>query len=190
MRNKTQALLWVIVLVLALPIAAWAFAKPVRVLAPQFEGLSCVGRVCVDDVSRVAEALALYRGAVAFVDGSVGVLQSPPRALFCSTPACSADFGFGRRQAYTVGTFGIAISDRGWRPYYVRHELIHHLQNEHLGSVRNSFFKPAWFREGMAYSLSGDPRTLPEPLQRYRAQFDAWLREVGMAGLWSQAERL
>jgi hypothetical protein len=26
----------------ALPIAAWAFVKPVRVLAPELEGLTCV----------------------------------------------------------------------------------------------------------------------------------------------------
>ena len=30
----------------ALPIASWAFVKPVRVLAPELEGLTCVGRVC------------------------------------------------------------------------------------------------------------------------------------------------
>lgn len=72
----------------------------------------------------------------------------------------------------------------------MRHELIHHLQNERFGAVRNSFFKPTWFREGMAYSLSGDPRPLPEPLQGYRAQFDAWFRGVGPARLWVEAEEL
>jgi hypothetical protein len=41
---------------LALPLAAWAFVKPVRVLAPELEGLECEGSVCVDDPARRAEA--------------------------------------------------------------------------------------------------------------------------------------
>ena len=177
-------------LALGLPLAAWALVKPVRVLAPELVGLSCVDRVCVDDPARRAEAVALYEQAVRFVEGSAGALQAPPRAVFCATRACAATFGFGARRAYTVGTFGIALGERAWQPYFVRHELIHHLQNERLGAVRNSFFKPRWFREGMAYSLSGDPRPLPEPLQGYRAQFDAWFRDVGPARLWVEAEEL
>ncbi len=43
----------------------------------------------------------------------------------------------------------------------------------------------------MAYSLSRDPREpLPEPLEGYRSQFEAWLKQVGPAGLWTEAEHL
>jgi hypothetical protein len=176
---------------LALPLAAWAFVKPVRVLAPQLEGLECEGLVCVDDPARRAEATALYRGAVRFVQMSVGAMQTEPRAIFCSTHACSEKFGLGRRNAYNVGTGALVIGDRGWYPFFVRHELIHHLQNERLGSLRNRFFKPTWFREGMAYSLSEDPRRpLPEPLQGYRSQFEAWYGPIGLAQLWGEAEKL
>ncbi len=178
-------------ILLAVPPFVWAFVKPVRVLAPQLEGLTCVERVCVDDPARRADAVKLYQEALETVQASVGVLQSPPRAVFCSTPACSRGFGFGRQNAYTVGTLSIVFSHRGWRPYFVRHELIHHLQNERLGGLRTWLFKPAWFREGMAYSLSQDPRDpLPEPLQQYRSRFDAWLREVGYGKLWLEAEEL
>src|SRR5258708_29712101 len=171
----------VFVVVLALPFAAWAFAKPVRVLAPELQGLTCERGLCVDDVSRRAEAARLYADALGYVQGSVGVLESPPRAVFCSTLACSRKFGFTHQNAYTVGTFAIVIGDRGWRPFFVRHELIHHLQNQHLGSLRNWLLKPVWFREGMAYSLSADPRRpLPEPLEGYRSAFDAWYRQVGV----------
>jgi hypothetical protein len=179
------------VLALAAPLAAWALVKPVRTIAPQLEGLTCADRVCVDDPSRRAEALALYREAADFVHISVGTLNELPRAVFCSTRQCAEKFGATRAQAYTVGTFAIVIGERAWRPYFVRHELIHHLQNERLGSLRNSFFKPVWFREGMAYSLSQDPRDpLPEPLQGYRARFNAWFNEVGPAELWAKAELL
>ena len=177
--------------ILILPIATWAYVKPVRVLAPELEGLSCIEILCIDDSSRRAEALALYQEAVQYVQTNVGPLQKVPRAVFCSMPACSKKFGFSYDGAYNVGTFGVAVSHRGWHAYFVRHELIHHLQNEHLGSLRAWFFKPAWFKEGMAYSLSQDPRNpLPEPLQAYRSQFDSWVKTVGITRLWAEAERL
>ena len=176
---------------LALPLAAWAFFKPLRVIAPQLEGLECEGLVCVDDPARRAEATALYRNAVRFVQTSVGAMETTPRAVFCSTGACSEKFGMGRRNAYNVGTGALVIGDRGWYPFFVRHELIHHLQNERLGNIRNSFFKPVWFREGMAYSLSKDPRRpLVEPLEEYRSQFETWYEQVGPEQLWAEAEKL
>ena len=65
------------------------------------------------------------------------------------------------------------------------------MQNQRLGSLRMWLFKPVWFREGMAYSLSGDPRKpLPEPLQGYRSAFETWYRQVGPERLWAEAERL
>ena len=141
-----------------LPLVAWALVKPLRVLAPQLEGLTCDEWVCVDDPSRRAEATRLYRDAVDSVQASVGGLHSVPRAIFCATPACSDKFGFTTALAYDVGTFAVVISHRGWRPYLIRHELIHHLQNVRLGWLRARLFKPEWWREGMAYSLSRDSR--------------------------------
>jgi hypothetical protein len=180
-----------LIALLALPLAAWAFIKPVRVLAPELAGVTCRGKVCVDDLSRIADATGLYEEAVGFVQLNVGELQTLPHAVFCSSQACSKSFGFTSAQAYNFGTVGIVISHRGWHPFFVRHELIHHLQNEHLGSLRTWLFKPAWFREGMAYSLSQDPRRpLPEPLQGYRSEFDVWFKQVGKSELWREAERL
>lgn len=163
-----------------LPLAAWALVKPVRVVAPRLEGLTCDEWVCVDDATRRPEATRLYRDALTFVESSVGSLHAVPRAVFCAKPGCSEKFGFTEALAYDVGTFGIVISHRGWRPYLIRHELIHHLQNE-----------PTWFREGMAYSLSQDPRKqLPEPLQGYRSDFEAWFKQVRAARLWAEADHL
>ncbi len=181
----------VFIALLALPVAAWAFVKPARVLAPQLAGLTCHGKVCVDDFSRLAEARGLYEDAVRYVGDNVGGLKVEPRAVFCSTKACSESFGFTSQNAYTVATVGVVISNRGWKPYFVRHELIHHLQNERLGSLRTWLLKPVWFREGMAYSLSRDPRRpLPGPLQGYRSEFETWFKRVGSARLWPEAESL
>ena len=155
----------VLVTLLLLPFAAWALVKPVRVLVPELAGVTCLSaHVCVDDSSRFIEATKLYEEAVGFVQSRVGMIQSPPRAIFCSTAKCSRSFGLTRVRAYNVATVSLVIGDRGWRAYFVRHELIHHLQNERLGSLNAVLLKPTWFREGMAYSLSGDPRHPLPPL--------------------------
>ena len=101
-------------MLLIAPLAAWALVKPVRVLAPQLEGLTCDEWVCVDDTSRRAEATKLYRDALNAVQASVGAPHSTPRALFCATAACSDEFGFTSALAYDVGTFAVVISHRGW----------------------------------------------------------------------------
>ena len=186
-----RTLVIVIAIVLVVPFAAWAFAKPVRVLAPEWEGLTCEQRICVDDPARRDQAVMLYTNALRDVEASFGTLKMHPLAVFCSTRACAQTFGFTDQNAYSFGAYAIVIGDRGWWPFFVRHELIHQLQNQRLGSLRMWLFKPTWFREGMAYSLSRDPRKeLPEPLQGYRSAFDAWYQQVGPANLWTEAERL
>ncbi len=171
---------------LAIPALSWAFFKPIRVLAPQLAGLTCEGDVCVDDASRLEQAETIYRDALAFVDRSVGQIQSPPRMVFCSTLACSRRFGFTNNAAYTLGRSGIAISHRGWAPYFARHELIHHLQNERLGVFGAWLGRPVWWREGMAYSLSLDERRpLAQPLENYRSGFDEWMAQTGRERLWT-----
>lgn len=181
-----------IVTVLLLPLAAWAFFKPVRVLAPEAAGVSCVtATICIDDPSRLADALKLYENSIQFVGTSVGEISNRPRVIFCTTETCFRSFGFSRSYANTVGTFGIVISPRAWEPYYLRHEMIHHLQKERLGNIKGWLITPNWLIEGMAYSLSEDPRpVLPEPWQQYRSQFDAWYQQVGKEHMWAQAAKL
>ena len=48
--------------------------------------------------------------------------------------------------------------------------------------------KPRWLIEGMAYSLSGDPRRpLAQPFDAWRARFDAWQAALGGQPLWEAA---
>ncbi|HEX5355309.1 MAG TPA: hypothetical protein VFW93_03765 [Aquabacterium sp.] len=175
-----------------IPVVAWAAFKPVRVLAPELLGLHCANSgVCVDDVQRLVEAERLRRDAVAFVSSKVGKIDHLPRTIFCSTMACSKAFGFTSNGGYNVGTFGTAISYRGWKPYFVRHELIHHLQNERLGTLNAWLLKPKWWTEGMAYSLSEDPRSpLAQPLQGWRDAFEQWRVSIGEKNIWLAAQSL
>lgn len=177
--------------VLLIPAAAWAFIKPVRVVAPELAGISCGSEfICTDDASRYQEAAVLYDEALHFINAAVGSIEKKPRVTFCSTDACFQSFGLGKRSAATIGTFGIVISPRAWKPYYLRHEMIHHLQNEQLGMIK-VWRDPQWFIEGMAYDLSEDPRQkLSEPFEQYRSQFDVWYKRVGKERLWTEARSL
>lgn len=77
-----------------------------------------------------------------------------------------------------------------WKPYYIRHELIHVLQAEQLG-VLSLLRKPKWFVEGMAYALSEDPRVpLAEPFETDRAAFRKWYLTTNKVNVWRDAEKL
>lgn len=181
-----------IIALLCSPAAAWAICKPIRVLAPQWvAGVSCVSeRICIDDVSRYQEASELYQSARRFVARALGPFQDNPRVVFCTTDACFQSFGFNKAAASTVGKSGIVLSPRGWTAYYVRHEMIHHLQAERLG-VLARWLGPEWFIEGMAYALSEDPRRpLADPWQGHRSKFEQWYRKVGKERLWDEARKL
>jgi len=175
---------------LVCPTAALAFYKPSRVLWPELFKVQCLsGSICIDDTTKLTEAEALRVDAVRYVNDNVGKIANIPRFIFCSTQSCSDTFGQYHAAAYNVGTVGVVIRIKGWEKHYVRHELIHHLQNERLGSIRAFLFKPTWFLEGMAYSLSQDPRR-PIPnktLEGFRQKFEQW---NDGSDIWNRARQL
>ncbi len=191
MRLKPTILGVSLTVVLCLPLAAWTFYKPVWLLAPSLAGVSCITDViCTDAPKRSDEARKLYAEAFACVARKLGPIKSRPRAVFCTSDACARSFGLGRSTAKTVGPLGTIFGPRAWKPHYVRHELIHQIQNERLGTYR-ALRSPKWFIEGMAYSLSEDPRSpLAEPFEQYRSLFEAWSRSVGKDELWQKASEL
>ena len=134
--------------------------------------------------------MQLYSDGVAFVSRAISPLEGAPRVVFCSTQTCADRFGLGARSAVTVGTVGTVIGPHAWKPYYVRHELIHHLQGQRLG-VMKRLLMPFWWVEGMAYALSEDPRSpLSQPWEGHRQQFDAWYATTGKSRLWLAAGAL
>lgn len=178
-------------LVFVVPIAAWMLVKPVRVLAPSLVGITCISEmVCTDDLSKSQEAVALYAEAHSFVSVRLNPFKTQPKVIFCATDHCADAFGLGARSAVTLGRFGTVIGPRAWKPYYVRHELIHVAQAEQLGTIQ-LLFKPQWFVEGMAYGLSEDPRpTLAEPFESNRVKFHQWLQTIDRRDLWKLASDL
>jgi hypothetical protein len=74
------------------------------------------------------------------------------------------------------------MAPRGWRPFFVRHELIHCCQAENLG--RLAFYLQAPLAEGMANSLSDDPHNpLCAPFEQWRPQFEEW-RDLQTYRIW------
>ena len=189
MINKFKYI-YILVLLIS-PFVIWAFYKPARVIFPDFiNGLVCEENLCVENVSKRSIASVLYKYSIKSVSEKTGQFHSKPTAIFCLTEKCFNAFGFKRASAATVGYFAIIISPRGWKPYYIRHELLHYRQAEELG-LFVQWRAPKWFTEGMAYSLSEDPRKkLAEPFQSYLRQFNAWYRNVNKDSLWKLAKVL
>ena len=179
-------------LVLLAPISVWAFYKPIRVVAPELNGIVCLSNyVCVEDSAQSDVATLLYREALNYVEDSISKPVKKPKIVFCSTNECDKSFGLGKRAAYTLGIFGIIVSKRGWKPYYIRHEIIHHLQFETLGTIKAWLFTPEWFMEGMPYYLSKDPRSpLSEPFETAREDFKNWYHNQKKENIWISASNL
>ncbi|HSV45862.1 MAG TPA: hypothetical protein VLJ58_08745 [Ramlibacter sp.] len=171
---------------LVVPAMAWALVKPVRVAALEFADVRCFGSVCVDVDTRAQEAAQLLSDAQEHVEKKVGPLRRTPKVIFCASQACADYFGLGARSAVTVGTVATVIGPRAWKPYYVRHELLHHAQGDHIGVVP-LLFKPGWIVEGMAYGLSEDPRApLSEPFETQRREFLAWYARIDPQRIWTE----
>lgn len=143
-------------------------------------GLTCVTPLlCLEEPARATEAQALYDEALTVVTREIGPLRQAPVALFCSTTACFSQFAHPKAIGWNFGNHVSAFGPGGWEAYVLRHEMIHQWQNETFG--RAAWVHPLWYREGMAYTLSRDPRrTLPRAdVQLARAQFQAWVAAGG-----------
>lgn len=143
MRVTLSPLLRIAILVFVVcPILAWAAVRPARVILPEVgSDIICVdAAVCVDDVSKLDSARALYTEAVSFVAQHIGGIEGRPKVVFCSTQACADHFGLGARSAVTVGQFGSVavlpfLSDEAFR-YYIQAFMIYDLKGEiHYNNV-------------------------------------------------------
>lgn len=179
------------VAVVALPLVSLAAFPPARRLFPSVVGLACdpVG-VCAESFQQLQRAQLLYNESKQFVQSRLGPLEPGTHTIFCESERCASYFGLSTSKAQTTGPFGTVIGPDAWVPYLVRHELIHQAKNQHMGMFR-LHAGPEWFLEGMAYSLSADPRgDLSAPWQEQRARFDTWFAATRSANLWAAAKAL
>ncbi|MEM6521458.1 MAG: hypothetical protein AAF722_19255 [Cyanobacteria bacterium P01_C01_bin.70] len=190
-RKKIRSFLVGFVIAISLLGLVGNFVGPTKVFFPSLVGFSPVSEnVYIDDITRAEKAKRLYSDAYEFTSKNIWHFERSPKVIFCTTQESLAKFGLSTQAAITFGTFGIVISPRGWKAYYVRHEMIHHVQIEQMGFVKY-WQLPQWFIEGMAYSMSEDPRPqLSEPWETYRSDFENWYRPEAHDRLWEFAGKL
>jgi hypothetical protein len=154
---------------------AFVVYKPIRVLWPEVVGLKrTIGDVYVDDERRGLEAGRLLDVSIEEINGKGFYFKKLPRILFCTDQRKYELLGFKESAARTIDGLAIVVGPRGSQSFYLKHELIHYWQHENLG-WSYSWRYPAWLVEGMAYSLSDDPRhPIAQPWESYRTRFEVW----------------
>lgn len=180
-----------IIFLLILPLTALACYKPIRILMPEFTDIHCLNKtLCIDTLHQAETATHLYNASIDYIESHIDSIQHKPRIIFCSSESCFNQFGFhSPAKGKTFATMGIVIGPEGWKDYIVRHELIHHLQVERMG-LYNWLMSPQWFREGMAYAVSDDPRPLSENFITMRNRFKAWKLHQSKDNFWQAARSL
>lgn len=188
---KKKLFVFLIIACISLSILSWFLYKPVRIFLPELAGVICINeQLCIENLNTAEQAQKLYRQAQAYVETNIIPFKQMPTFIFCATQSCFENFGFKKASAQSVGTIATVVGPNGWKQYIIEHEMIHHIQNEQLGSVK-FISMPQWFVEGMAYSLSQDPReTLSEPWQSHKHTFEEWYRSIPNSELWNEAKKL
>lgn len=185
MSRSRLLLLAASVLVASGPAAAWVCFKPIRIVAPQLTGVTCVGAICVDSMATLPTAMQLHSDAMSNVAEKLRPLKSPPRAVFCSTRSCFASFG-GTGRGITVLHLGVFIPPDSWQTYIVEHEFIHMLQAQELG-LRGRERAPLWLKEGMPFFVSDPPPfDLPDYAKPLVEQYATWEQRVARDNAWAE----
>ena len=176
--------LLVVAVAVAAPAIAWAAFKPVRILAPELNGVSCKRRVCVEVPDELSRAEQLQLAAVTRVGSKLVPLIRPPLTIFCSTRECYHSFGGGMERGATLFDWGVILPPESWVPHIVEHEYIHMLQAQELGLLGRQR-TPEWFKEGMPFHVSEPPDyDLPAYARPLADRYAAWEQRVGRDHVW------
>ena len=174
-------------LLVATPAIAWATFKPVRILAPTLNRVTCVARVCVEDFSKLSQAQTLQHNAVAAVERKLLPLDQAPLTVFCSTRECYRSFGGGMERGAAILNWGVILPPESWVAHIVEHEYIHMLQAQQLGLFGREGM-PQWFKEGMPFLISAPPaHDLPAYARPLIAQYQTWEQKEGRGNVWRRA---
>ena len=177
-------------LLVAMPAITWATFKPVRILAPTLNDVTCVGRVCVQETSKLALAQRLQNNAIEAVGQKLLPLEQAPLTVFCSTRQCYQSFGGGMERGAAILNWDVILPPESWVAHIVEHEYIHMLQAQQLGLLGREK-TPLWFKEGMPFLISAPPAyDLPAYALPLVAQYQAWEQREGRRNAWRKAKDL
>lgn len=78
-----------VILIVIFPIVCWAVFKPIRVIAPELNGLECFSNhICTDNKGFLQEAEGLLDHANKYVYKNISSIRKPPKVIFCTTLEC------------------------------------------------------------------------------------------------------
>ena len=147
--------LYLFITLAILVLVTFIWFKRIRVIfAHHLSLLHCDGQVCVDDPKTQPLAKTLYNQALKETQNKVGAFHQQPTMVLLNSTMCKY-LWYGKAAAKAIGNLGLLVAPRGWKDFYITHELIHHRQAEEWGNIA-MLTKPKWLVEGMAYSLSDD----------------------------------
>jgi hypothetical protein len=190
MKISRKLKLFTLLVAVALPVGAWAFLKPVRILAPELNGVTCYDAVCVEEPAQLQRARKLQHDAIDQIAIKLVPLSEAPLTVFCSTRACYHSFGGGMERGATLFNLGVILPPDSWVPHIVEHEYIHMLQSQELGLLGRQK-TPAWFKEGMPFLISAPPAyDLPDYAKPLVAEYQAWELRVGRKNVWQVIDKL
>ena len=180
---------YTLLVTLLTPVAVLAFFKPLKIVQPTRAGVECVESwLCIDDLNSLNKARSLYKAGFKQVQSKLSAFDSRPLFVFCTTPQCFSEFGFTSQAANSIGSLGVVVAPRGWKPHYIGHELIHQWQSQRFGAL-STWLADDWLTEGMAYSLSDAPReVLNQPFEAYRSRYNEAYGKLRGDALISQFE--
>jgi hypothetical protein len=133
-----------------------------KAFAPDLFGMEAVTPNLHVDADMTPEArlnlIASVTEAEARVAAVYGSVQSKPDIVACSTRKCFESFGGGRQRALAIGGT-ILLAPRGNTTSMIAHEWSHTELHARLGWIALWITGdlPAWFDEGLAVAVSGDP---------------------------------
>ncbi len=186
MKQRRALGLGTLALLVVMPAIAWATFKPVRILAPTLNSVTCVARVCVEELSKLALAQELQDNAVEAVGHKLVPLEQAPLTVFCSTRDCYRSFGGGMERGAAILNWGVILPPESWVAHIVEHEYIHMLQAQQLGLLGRER-TPQWFKEGMPFFISAPPaHDLPAYAHPLVAQYQAWEQKEGRSNVWQR----
>ncbi|MDF0600343.1 hypothetical protein P1J78_06350 [Psychromarinibacter sp. C21-152] len=161
---------------------ALAFAavpSPYRAFTPESYGLTEISPTLYIDAPEAADRVAaLIARAEANTRAFFGPLETDPVWVVCTAAACADRLGM-RANGLTYGFHLIVVGPGGVNETILTHERVHAELHRHLdvSDILSPRF-PAWFDEGLAAYLSGDPR-LRQPADPRDADWiraaDDWL---------------
>lgn len=203
MRRMIRRLLLVVALLgIGLGAGALAYPAAAAVACPSCFGFRQVAsRLYVDDATTpstqnaIVATVATARGRVG---GFYGHLDSAPRILICATAACYERVGGGGSRGMALLDVALLIAPRGADPVILAHEMAHIELHHRLGLAKTlGRAIPQWFDEGLAVTVSDDPRYLApagrpdrcliasdEPLPTQRR---AWIETAASRDLYAKA---